>query len=87
MIRKEEKIRKRGQNTYNVQKYHFRLSYDQKRRKIEKKGVKIHIMSKNIIFLLLKKDGYYLLIITLGHHYSTTSEVDRDLETKLKKWA
>ena len=33
----------------------------------------------------MKKDGYYLLIITLGHHYSTTSEVDRDLETKMKK--
>jgi len=58
MIRKEEKIEKGCQNTYNIQKYHF---------------------------LLLKKDGYYLLIITLGHHYSTTSEVDRDLETKIKK--
>jgi len=56
MIRKEEKIEKGCQNTYNIQKYHF---------------------------LLLKKDGYYLLIITLGHHYSTTSEVDRDLETKI----
>jgi hypothetical protein len=50
MIRKEEKNRKKGQNTYNVQKYHF---------------------------LLLKKDGY---------HSSTTSEVDRHLETKIKKW-
>ena len=60
MIRKEEeKTRKRGQNTYNVQKYHF--------------------------FTFEKRSGINWLIMTLGYHYSTTSEVDRDLETKIKK--
>jgi hypothetical protein len=55
---RKEKNRKRGQNTYNIQKYHFRVSYGQKRRKKIERGVKIHIITKNTILecLMIRKE-------------------------------